>query len=201
MTDSALIWSHFNCESALMNILGVELFVEHVADNWCHGRCKRMGCRKNHSPCMTAVSWKERKRSVDFFLTPSASILKMPAIKVMVGKDERQKELVTNHSLLPLPQKWGSPNPSCSAVVPHYALLQKEQPWWRLLNHRALAQEDESVTMATTDALKSVHIQNLSPVSYCISKWLQREVVAEAEEYSRMFSTTKYTKVMRLGFF
>lgn len=40
-----------------------------------------------------------------FFLTPSASVLKMPAIKVMIGKDERQKELVTNHSLLPSPQK------------------------------------------------------------------------------------------------
>lgn len=40
----------------------------------------------------------------------------------------------------------------------------------RPLNHRALAWEDESVTMATRAALKSVHIQTLSPVSYCICK-------------------------------
>lgn len=44
------------------------------------------------------------------FLTPSASILKMHAIKVTIEKDERKKELVTSYCLLPSAQKWSSPN-------------------------------------------------------------------------------------------
>lgn len=64
-----------------------------------------MGCRKNRSLCYGCSLLKGEEKICGFFLTPSTSILKMPAIKGMVGKDERQKELVTNHSLLPSPQK------------------------------------------------------------------------------------------------
>lgn len=58
-----------------------------------------------------------------FFLTPSATILKMHAIKVTTEKDERKEELVTSYCLLPHPRNAAALVSSCSAVVLHFAFL------------------------------------------------------------------------------
>lgn len=57
------------------------------------------------------------------FLTPSDSVLKIHAIEVTTGKDERKKELETGCCLLPHPRNRAALISSCSVVVLHHAFL------------------------------------------------------------------------------
>lgn len=84
-----------------------------------------MGCRKSRSLCCGCFLLKREEKICGFFsfLTPSATILKMHAIKVTTEKDERKEELVTSYCLLPLPRNAAALISSCSAVVLHFAFL------------------------------------------------------------------------------
>lgn len=78
------------------------------------------------APCASCGCFllkREEKICGFFFLTPSATVLKMHAIKVTTEKDERKKELVTSYCLLPHPRNAAALISSCSAVVLHYAFL------------------------------------------------------------------------------